>query len=317
MRKNPQLNVVQQSPIDVQFTPFNQIGNGLVSPTEYLINPPATYCYWYWMLNLQGGLDVTMIDRLEVYANTTMIYQISGSNLDSLNQWLRMNASTAVGGSNILIVPFKRFGLLSGAQDISFKDTQFVSGTAKDNALESALNCGSPDASGNIINNLTLKLFFNNTPANGSLQVTAKGIGTIPWAGGPGMVPFLETTTFSAQAARNNMTPLNPFKVGDIQHTYVDQLAFIPQGGGTLDNFQLWYQQTLWWQRNASELAFLQTTSNLRTSQAGINFIDFSADGYGDESIYTAPKATDLRLYVDDNAQEAITVLQKSYGYLF
>ena len=135
-KKNPQLNVAQESPIDVAFQPFTPIANGLTTPTEYKIN----YCYWYWVLTLTGGLTTAMMTEIRVIANTTLLYKISGTSMDIINQWYKMPSYTAVSGSSILIIPFRRFGLRSGAQDITFGATpaqsSFVSGTAKDNGVE-------------------------------------------------------------------------------------------------------------------------------------------------------------------------------------
>lgn len=317
IKKNPNLNVAQESPIDIAFDPFNQIANSLTTPTTYVINPPANYCYWYWPLNLAGGLDETMISELRVYANTTLIYKISGTNLDLINQWYKMPAVGAVSGNKTLIIPFRRFGLRSGAQDIDFAGQSFVSGTAKDNGVESALNCGSPDSNGNEISTLKLEIDFVNTPAMGALIATCFGVGTLPWAGGPGLVPFLETSTFNSSiSTTNNVTKNNALKVGDINHTLLDALFFLPPSG-TLDDWQLWYNNTLWLKRTTAQMRFLETLDNLRTWQAGMVPIDFSADGYGDESLYVASANTDLRIYMSDTASEGVTVIQKSFGFLF
>lgn len=307
---------MKNTPIDVVLNPFPTIANGIVAPTVYTTELPASYDYWELTLNLLGGLTVAMIEEIRLKANGTLIQQVTGPDLDAMAQFYKAPAAAAIAGQILLVLDQRRLGIRGGVQGLA--EGKLLSGSAKDLALESTLNCGSFDEQGRGIKALTMEIVVNNTPGAGTLRVEVYGSATDPYPGGAGLIPVLTRNTFNASTGINVMSKSNAFLMGDVMHAMLDAVHLVPFAGQTLDDFYLWFNNNLILSRSDARNRFLQQRDALRVPQAGLYSFDFTADGFGDQALGIAPTATELRMQLTaSGAAGNITVYQKSLGRLF
>lgn len=323
MDKSQLLFNLQNNTYDVLLPPFQQIANSLAAKQTYSIPIPVDQCYWYLSLQMTATMTVAMIQELRVKINGVLAYQISGTQLDKINQYYRSPASTAATVGTILIVPFVREGSrgqFGGLQMVGSAGSQvqsLIDPGIPQAETETALNTGSPDSNGNMISQVVLELDMVNTPAAGSLIITPKAKCSPKVPGGPGAILFVNTSTYTSSISTTNiMTQNNGLLYGDINHSFIDSFFIFPPAG-TVDNFQFWLNGQEIFQRTANENTFWQTYFNCRTPIAGVVAIDFCESGFNDQYKYVAPVSTACRFQFSDSAAEGTPVVQRSVGYLF
>lgn len=299
---------------DLVLQPFPQIANSLTTATEYSNTLPPGWDYRDFSFALEGGLTTAMIEELRFLVNGEIIQRYDGQDLDLMNQFFKLPAYNAL-GTSLLAVSQRRLGIRGGVQSFT-PPANLLSGSAKDLAIESSLNCGSFDAQGRGIGSLEVQVVVNNTPAGGTLMIRPYAEACDPYPGGPGLMKIVDKTVFNAVASTNTVTKNNGLKYGDLRHLMLDQLILIP-AAGNLTNFVVKYNNNDIRKRTADRNSFIQTLDNLRTPQNGVYVIDFTEHGWGDEALNIGPSATTLELMFDSDTAGGVSIYQVSLGRLF
>jgi hypothetical protein len=328
MDKSQLLFNLQNNNYDVLLPPFQTIANSLTAKQTYSIPIPTDQCYAFISLNLQDGgsgqtFTVAMLQEIRVKVNGVLTQQISGTNLNLLNMYYRSPNANAMVGGNLLILPFVRefmagsFGALQTASGKGSTVQTLIDPGIPQAETETALNCGSPDANGNQISQVVLEIDVNNTPATGALSIIPKAKAFPKVAGGPGAILFVNTSTYTASNSTTNiLTQNNGLLYGDINHSFIDSLHFIPPHM-QVDNMQFWLNSQEVFQRTAAENNFWINFWNRRTTQATMTSVDFCETGYADQFKYVAPTSTACRMQFSYGTTEGLPVIQRSVGYLF
>lgn len=317
--------LASNSPIDILLPVFQPIQPSTAGKVTYQIPVPTNWCYLFFSLMFTGAAGfnpVTCLQELRVKVNGILLMQLSGSNLDAINQYLKYPASTATGSATtfISIVPFLRQNMKGQNGWIDFQASDFNTGSIPDIEWETLLNCGSMDPqTGMAITQVILELDMVNTPA-GTLAVTptAKVLPSSP--GGPGALMFWNKTTFTASNSNaNQLTGQNGLLYGDVNHAYLDSLFMFPPAG-LIDNYQFWLNSQEIFQRTQLQNIYWQTLNFFRVPPAvaggAMCVIDFCENGFADGVKFIAPLATACRLQFSENTAEGVVIIQRSLGYL-
>lgn len=306
------------SPIDIKINPFQNIANSLTSLVTYSTPIPPVWNYSVINLILTGGLTPAMISEIRLIVNGDIIQRFSGTELDNMNQYNNAPAAEIVTNSLYVLSMYQeRLGIRGGAEGFDpGPPARVISGSAKDLALETTLNCGSYDSQKRGISSVTIECDINNTPASGTLQITPQGWGYEPYPGGAGLLKVINKTTFNAVDGQNVMTKENGFKYGDLLHANFDQLFLVPVSGA-LDNFLFYFNNNIVRQRTDAYNRFVQKQNKVRVPQAGQYVIDMTEEGFGDQDLVFGPAGTTASLQFDDDTAGPVSVIQVSLGYLW
>lgn len=310
------------TPIDVVLQPFSPITPNQAGLQTISSEFPARYAYWQGDFDLgTGGAAITaaMISEIRWKCNGMVIRRISGTELDAINQYYKVPASSVNG---TLSVFFRRLGIRGGVQ--GFNNGKLLSGSAADVALESILNTGSFNKSGLGISSIIVEIDLINTPM-GSPRILPSAQVTDPFPGGAGLVYFQDKTVLNAPSGQFTASKANALLFGDPIHSQLDVIFVEPaQNTTTLDQHQIFFNNNLIVQRSQRYNVQLQTQDNLRTPGAyatalGVNgiAIEWSPNGFGDEVLNIADPSTDLRWNMTANQADALNFIQFSLGYPF
>lgn len=304
---------MKQTPVDVTLQPFPPVPANLGANVKTLkAELNAGWGYRALYLLLSANITLAMMQEIRLITNLGQIFRMKASDLDAINQFYKAPTFDAF-TEKVLPIFFRRLGIRGGAQGFTPPST-LLSGSAADLALETILNCGSFDASNRGISTFTIEIDFLNTP--GTVEnVTILGEVVDPYPGGPGLVPIVDKQTYNAVVGGNVLGKQSAFLFGDLKHSMLDGFHLIP-AAGTLDNMLINFNNNKILQRTDAENRFIQSVDALRTPQAGIYSFDWTADGFGDEALLIGPSATMFEVQLEASDAGAVTVYQKSMGYL-
>jgi len=316
--------MAQNSPIDVLLPPFQPIQPSTAGKVTYQIPVPTNWCYLWWSLLFSGAAGfnpVTCLQELRVKVNGIILIQISGAQLDAINQYFKYPASTATGSATnfVMLVPFIRQSMKGMNGWVDFASKQFNTGSIPDIEWETALNCGMADPNTGIaITQVLCEVDIVNTPA-GTLSITpqAKVLPASP--GGPGPLLFMNKTTFATINGTNQLTGQNGLLYGDINHSWLEAIFMFPPAG-LVDNFQFWLNSQEIFQRSQLLNIYYESLNFQRVPPAAAGgamcAVDFCETGFADGVKYIAPLATAARLQFTENTAEGLILIQRSLGYL-
>ncbi len=266
----------------------------------------------YWQINfLLSNLTLAMIQEVRILVNQVPIVRASGAQIDAINQYFKAPAFSAAG---VLTWFFRRLGIRGGAESFDPKSLTFISGSAKDLALESSLNCGSFDSQGVGIGSLRIEIDVINTGV-GVPTVQAIASVTNPVPGGAGFVRRFEKQTVNVSANAQYVASKNNLLFGEPRHMLLNCLHLVP-AGGTLDSFVMRHNGMQTFIRSDAQNRFIQAQDGLRTPQGGYYEIDMSERGYGDEFLQIGQEGTDLQLQFTPSVTGNVDILQDSLGVL-
>jgi len=306
------------TPIDVVLQPFSPVTPSQAGVQTISAEFPARYAYWQIDLQLgTGGPAITaaMIQEIRLKANGMVIRRLSGTMLDAINQYYGVPVSTTYG---MLSLYFRRLGVRGGVQGLS--NGKLLSGSAPDVALESILNTGSFNSSGQGISSLICEIDLINTPA-GAPRILPIAQVTDPYPGGAGLVYFQDKTTFNGVVGTNTASKSNALLFGDPIHSQLDTVFIFPLTS-TLDTFQMFFNNNLIIQRTSAYNKAIQAQDDVRFPAALFGYanaivLEWSPNGYGDEVLNIADPSTDLRLIFNSTVAEALTFAEFTLGYPF
>ncbi len=285
----------------------NQAGKQTVS---LAIAPSRDYLDFY--LDLGANVTLAMIQEIRLKAKNKTIQVIDGTNLDFINQFDKVPG--AVPAVNPLTLFQRRVGIIGGSN--IFNSKQFLySGAGKDLSDETSLNCGSPDANGKSIDQVSIEIDLVNTGNTPIIQASALWYPSTP--GGAGTVRRLEKKSPTIQTGRNTLTKQD-FLIGDVEHLKLNRLVFVPPAGVTLDNWLIRYMGNDYWVRTELQNEYSQAIAGWRVSQAanGVFILDFSERGYGDEYLDISSVGTDLQVEFDASGPGLLVMFQDSFGLI-
>ena len=319
--------LVSNSPIDIILPPFTQIAVQAAKQT-ITIPVPTNWCYLYWSFLFAAAgsgsptFTVAMIQEIRVKINGILLMQLSGTQLDFINQYYKYpaaNTPASVATDCLVIVPFIRQNMRGANQWIDFTGKSFGQASIPDVEWETALNCGQADPNtGVAITQVILEMDLVNTNAAGNTSISSTNKAKVlpASAGGPGALMFVNKTTFNSSiSTANQLIGGNGLLYGDINHYHFDSLFFFPPSG-TIDNFQIWLNSQEIFQRLEVENYFMASLSGCRVPVVASPTIDFCEQGFADGVKYIAPQATSMRIQFSDTAAEGTPIIQRSIGYL-
>jgi hypothetical protein len=262
------------------------------------------------------GITTAMIQELRLKIGATVIQKWTGVDLDARLQYDNrpaFGAGTLV--YDILAIPLRRMGIRGGSNIIGPKGGLLYSGSPKDQAYESTLNCNIAGGGFAAISKVTLEMDLVNT---GGTQPSVQLFGrcTQPVEGGPGAVYRVDKQTKSVP---NGEITLTKGDMGlDALRPYLNRITLVPIGGGTLDDFQLRYGTNDWWTISADLLRVGATEDNLRTPRAGYYILDFQEMGFGDDMLDMSAENSDILLqFVGTNTAGLFTYYVETLGLPF
>ena len=273
-------------------TSFQGIQASIASKQTSTITIPALYNYldlWIQAVNL----TISMVQEVRLKIGGTVIQKWAGADLDAMNQYDKVQAFGTVGpsGFNILQIPLRRLGIRGGSTLLNAQGGVLASGSARDLAYETSLNCKVGGGSFKAIKKVTLEIDLVNTsnPAP-AMQLYARV--TDPVEGGPGLVQRCDKQT--KNVANGEITWSKEDLGLDALRPYLNRLIFVPVPGGTLDNYQFRYNTNDWWTISEDLRLFGANEDALRIQQAGYYVLDFQEEGWGDSQLDMSDPNSDI-----------------------
>lgn len=258
---------------------------------------------------------------IRLRANNILIQEVSGPDLDLMNQQEGLPASTAAPGNDVLCLSQRRNRALGGGLQ-SLANTpdglRLITGSPKDLEQVCGLNCGVKDAAGNQIATVQIEIGLVDTPVGtSSIKITANTYD--PFPGGPGLVKFIDLKTFNASTGVNVLDKNTAYNVGDGLRLNLDKIVYIPDDPTmTLDDWVHYYNNIPIKNRTNNLNAFIRILSGLNTNQAGAFIFDTRELLYGDEDLFIGDTKQQFRTQVTVAvATGNLKVYQHSMGTLF
>lgn len=276
-------------------TTFQGIAPNIAPVQTVTVNIPALYNIvdlWLQCLNI----TTAMVQEIRLKIGGNIIQKWAGPDLDTRLQYDRQPAF----GVNAIIysilkLPLRRMGLRGGTLVLGPNGSILNSGSARDLAMESTLNCGIAGGGFAAVDKVTMEIDFINT---GALQPSCQVFGrcTDPVEGGPGLVYRVDKQ--NKQVPNGEITWTKTDFGLDALRLYLNRLTFFPVGGGTLDGWQLRYGTNDWWTISQDMLIQGNLEDDLRTPQPGMYVLDFQEEGWGDTMLDLAAGNSDILLQV-------------------
>ncbi len=242
-----------------------------------------------------ANLTISMVQELRLKIGGEVIQRWFGPDLDAALQY---DKRPAFGVDGILTIPLRRMGLRSGLDVIDFDKKVFLSGEGRDLAYESSLNCGSAGGGFRAITDVSIELDLINTGAQPGIGVYARVTPPIP--GGPGPVYRVDK---QSKTVSNGQIVITKAEMGlDALRAFLNRIQLVYFPGGTADNWQLRYGTNDWWTIGEALLIRAQTEDGLRVPQAGMDFLDFQEEGFGDTMLDLTASNSDLLLQFQGTA---------------
>lgn len=295
--------LLQNVPIDVILPNLSPITPAQAGVQTISADLPAAWDFLSIDMRV-SNVTLAMMQEIRVLVNGVPIYRVSGSMLDTWNQFFKVAAFVANG---TLTVFFRRLGLRGGYS---------AADTAKATAYETSLNCGAFDKSGNGIRSLRLEIDLVNTVAGAaSIQLLGHVLPIDQTRGGAGLVPRFEKQSPTVAAASQFVAAKNNLLFGDPMHMVLFGYMLAPVAG-TLTDFTLRFNGYQALQRSDAQNRVVQTQDFLRLPQANVYNIDISERGYGDEWLPIGDPGTDLQLQFTPSNTGAVDIYQHTAGFL-
>ncbi|HSS99297.1 MAG TPA: hypothetical protein VLK33_19820 [Terriglobales bacterium] len=306
---------------DVLLDPITSLAINKAGIQKVSRTVPAVANYWDFFAELEN-LVAANIALINVRVNNTIIQQYVGSDLDSMNVYNGLPASTAAPVNPVLNISQRRnraFGggiqRLSPAPAGSAVPVILTTGSPKDLETVATLNCNSKDGAGNQINTVILEFYVVNTGAS-QPTITLTGYGCDPYPGGAGLVKFVDMKTYNGTVGMNVLDKNTAYNVGDGLRLNLDQIFYIP-ASGTMDDWTHFLQSTPIRQRSENLNEFVQLSGVIKVLVGGVYVLDLRELLYGDEELPIGQTTAQFRTQVTLSAAGNVTIYQVSEGTLF
>jgi len=241
---------------------------------------------------LSFGLDC--ITEIRINANSKPIQRFSALDRNSFNLFDGMEDARIDDDNFTLVLPFDRYHLGTKAGE-----------------EETALNTGSADSTGKSINYLSVECDIAASGFTGTPLLEMWATQSESLAGGAGTIPYiLKSTRDYASAATYELSELPR---GGVTTQFVDRV-FLKPSTGTLDNLEVYANQTLLFQRKAALNELIQR-NGVRIPQAGFYVIDRTEHGYGGDP-FDVRGLDDWRIRFDTSAAMTVTAYTHYLGGL-
>jgi hypothetical protein len=281
---------------------------------------PASWDYWELRFKLTG-LTLAMIQEMRIIVNSVVRIRVRGGSFwDLRNQYDKVPAYAGTGTAVPLVWYFRRLRINGGAQSLGpaapgQNVPTLFSGTSKDLALLSTLNCGSTDANGVGIGTLSVEFDLVNTSTTAPV-ITCTALASGVSGGGSGLVPALELTTPQVSASNLYNFGNANLKFGDNKHLLLNRVYFVP-ASGTMDSWVVRQNGVQRLIRSTAENAYVENEGgHVDQSALGLYTLDWSERGYGDEMLPIGAPGTDFQIDAIPSASGNINVFQDSLGNL-
>lgn len=306
---------------DILLEPINNIAVSTVGIQKFSRTIPAVANYQDIFAELVN-LTSANIALINVKVNNTIIQQYVGTDLDSMNVYNGLPASSAAPTNPVLNISQRRnraFGggvqRLSAAPAGNPVPVVLTSGSPKDLETNSGLNCNSKDSMGNQIVTVVLEFYVVNTGSS-QPQIVLTGNGYDPYPGGPGLMKFVDYKTYNATAGTNILDKNTAYNIGDGMRLNLDQIFYIP-ASGTMDNWIHYLQSTPIKQRTQNLNEFVQLSGVIKVNVNGVFVLDTRELLYGDEMLPIGLQNVQFRTQVDIQNAGNVSIYQVSEGTLF
>lgn len=270
---------------------FPNIAVNTAAKQTITFNVTAAFNYLDIYLRLTN-LAAANFQEIRLKIGADVIQKWTGTDLDAILQYDLLPASATYA---TLKLPLRRMGLRGGMNVVNFAQSMFLSGSARDLAYESSLNCGSAGGGFQAIKDVSIECDIINTGGNQAL-IEMYSRCTAPVPGGPGAVYRVDLQN---KNIANGRVTITKSEMGlDALRPFINRIVLVP-AAGTLDNFQLRYGTNDWWKVDANLLNFTQTEDKLRAIQVGYYVFDFQEEGFGDEMLDMSDSAADILFQFD------------------
>lgn len=242
-----------------------------------------------------ANLNATKFDEIRVFVNGNVIQRFSGTQRDKLNQFDGMGSDV----TGVLVIPFER----TGAWTVGEREM-------------TALNTGSANEAGLMINSLYIEIDINATATIFPSQLRAYSIESDQIAGGAGLIPYIRTELRSVTGADTD------FQISDLVNPGVnapDKIAllratFVPKNAATINNLRIDRNAYNLFDRTDTLNRIVQT-NGIRLPQVGYYSIDTCESGVAADVIQLV-NMTDFRYRLDVSGASDINVISEYYGVL-
>lgn len=306
---------------DILLDPITNIAINTVGIQKVTRTLPAVANYQDIFAELVN-LVAANVALINLKVNNTIVQQYVGTDLDSMNVYNGLPASTAAPVNDVLNISQRRnraFGggvqRLSAAPAGASMPVLLTSGSPKDLETNTGLNCNSKDGLGNQITTLVLEFYIVNTGAS-QPQIVLTGNGYDPYPGGPGLIKFVDMKTYNASVGTNVLDKNTAYNIGDGMRLNMDQVFYIP-AAGTMDNWIHYLQSTPIKQRTENLNEFVQLSGVIKVLVNGVYVLDTRELLYGDEELPIGLQNVQFRTQVDFSSAGNVTIYQCSEGTLF
>ena len=309
-------------PFDVIMPSFPQGNANQVAVQTLTAIFPASWDYWELRF-LLTNITLAMIQEMRIIVNSVVRIRVRGGAFwDFKNQYDGVPAYAGTGTKVPLIWYFRRLKIEGGgAQSLGPAAPNqnlptLYSGTPKDLALLSTLNCGSTDANGVGIGTLSIEFDLVNTDALLAPSISCVALASSVSAGGSGLVPAFELTTPQVSATNLYNFGNANLKFGDNKHLLLSRIFFVP-ASGTMDSWVVRHNGVQKLIRSTAENDYVQAAGgHTPQSTNGVFILDWSERNYGDELLPIGAAGTDFQVDAIPSASGNINVFQDSYGNL-
>ncbi len=291
----------------------------LAQQTDTQVNLPLGFDMDDVTLQLTGGLTMAMLNTIQVQANqNTFQKYYQAADLDLINQYLDLPASSAVGGNIFAYLRFNRVTQFGGREIFAPGNgkaaAQLTPGAIRNLQSKTRLRTGNYNAAGIGISNPQILLGFNSTPGNGALQVFPNARGSATKSGkGSGLcrtIQAFQATGSSGQTITLNRQ--NGLTIGSGQCQQVDRIYLIDPHS-SISNILVQVGNLNLRNRANALNQFYSLLTPWRVQQATLYAIDFTDRGYGDENL-SAADMSGIQISFTLGTGGAVTVYQDSIG---
>ena len=246
---------------------------------------PPTFRYHEILLNY-SGVTLAQMTEIRILLNSKTVQRFSATERDKLNVGEGRSASA----NGLLVIPFNRYGMKN-----------------RDAEEETAINCGSPDKSGKMIDSFHIEIDIDQAAAAPALSAKAKR--SLSLAGGPGRIPYIFKMTRNIDVGEFDIQdlPFNRIETQQLESLFLtttDNLTRIRLQRDTYTAFD----------RTIAEND-LALTDGVRVPQAGYELIDFTEQGYG-ASLFELRGVRDFNIKLNVVAAENLPIIAKYIGDL-
>lgn len=313
---------MKNTPQDLVLPQLTPITPGVAGLQMITASNPCRWDYWQNDFTFSGWGALTSpqvlatLTQIRFKYNDLTYVTLTGTTLDNINQYYKAPAFN-IATNPILSFYHRQLGTRGGVQGFDKDKGKLYSGSAPDVALETILNTGSANKSGQAITSFVVEIDIVGAPAATPL-IVPNAQATDYYPGGAGLLKVVSTTNVLTQVTNNNQLQKNQgLAFGDIIHSQLYAL-FITPITGVLDGFTFYYNTIPILQRTAAYNQYIENQDFLRLpNQPTIYAFEWEPNGFTDEFLSIGDKTTDLQLRFSDTVSESTEVVQVSAGYPF